>query len=197
MNNKIIIIKKEKLLISRIVKRREAIMIEDIKHERQFAGSIDKIIIDMNSLTVNNLPLFLSEEGDPNHDKHIGTPAYIIGVILKNSRYIEHVRKWAEYNDFAFSHINDKIPETEPRSSVIVSNNPLLDVSINNWIEHKVMQLGDSELQLSVEESDTLKSILDKKYVVISIEDWESKCSKGLWPSLLTMMQEMVNMSTL
>ncbi len=63
-------VKCQQLLMSEIVQKRNDILKSDINLERQFVGSIDEIIIEMNSITVYNWPLFLSEEGDPNFDEN-------------------------------------------------------------------------------------------------------------------------------
>tara|TARA_B110001450_G_C17639114_1_gene488578 strand:- start:437 stop:997 length:561 start_codon:yes stop_codon:yes gene_type:complete len=181
--------------MSEIVQKRNNILKSDIDLERKFAGSIDEIIIEMNSITVNNWPLFLSEEGDPNVDEYSGTPPYILGVMLKNTNFINFVGDWANVHGFAFRWIDDKIPPTEPISSVIISNNPLLDVSINNWIEYRSMQLGEKSLELTDKESTALKKILEQHYVVLSVEDWENKC-KDLWKNLRDMLQNMTKRST-
>jgi len=164
-------------------------MSRDLHNEREFAGGIDNTILQLNSLIFDGLPLFLSEEGDPNFDTNSGTPPYIVGVMLNRPECMAHLLKWAEQNRFAI--VKDGFPTpNETTSTVSITSNPLNAVSIANWTKFKSMQLGEKYLQLSDEEAKVLTKILSKQYVAISIEDWEGKF-KDLWPKLLKMFLNM------
>ena len=73
----------ERLFMSSIVARRTNLMYRDMQNEISFSGDIENnTVMQLNGLLASKLPLFLSEQGDPNFDAHSGTPPYIMGVML-------------------------------------------------------------------------------------------------------------------
>lgn len=165
-----------------------SLMRVDILKERWGSGNFDRYGIDINSLrTASGWPMLITEDGDPSYDANSGTPAFILGVMHKHclSRILRWCMKkgytiFSDYNEHEANSIREyKENRYTKNALVFYSGSPYDTVSIQNWIgfvgrdgsvHEPNMLAGESNLKLTKEEATRLKTIVEERYVYVTIE---------------------------
>lgn len=151
---------------------------KDMKKERQFAGTFDSVVTELNNITLNGWPLFWSQDGDNDYDSISGTPQFIEGVLYNDPKVIKFLQEWASAKTF-----NLEYEDYHKENALILLPKPSETVSISNWFKSQSMQCGENDFLLSTHESERLKDIIDKKYVYFCLEDCNFNCD-DLWTEL-------------